>query len=130
MGIKTVPQPPYSPDLGLCDFCLFHKLRGCRYKTIEEMKEAVFRTLLSILTDLNNAVVWTVSLCPLISKSSSSFSKLLEIVPRASITIGITVIFMFHSFFSALARFRYLSLFSFYFIFTLLSACITKSTMQ
>ena len=21
MGIKTVPQPPYSPDLAPCDFC-------------------------------------------------------------------------------------------------------------
>ena len=41
MGIKTVPQPPYSPDLGPCDFCLFSKLRGCRHETIEEMKEAV-----------------------------------------------------------------------------------------
>ena len=41
MGIKTVPQPPYSPDLAPCDFWLFPKLRGCLYETIEEMKEAV-----------------------------------------------------------------------------------------
>ena len=41
MGVKTVPQPPYSPDLAPCDFWLFPKLRGCRYETIEEMKEAV-----------------------------------------------------------------------------------------
>ena len=41
MGIKTVPQPPISPDLAPCDFWLFPKLRGCRYETIEEMKEAV-----------------------------------------------------------------------------------------
>ena len=41
MGIKTVPQPPYSPHLAPCDFCLFPKLRGCCYETIEEMKEAV-----------------------------------------------------------------------------------------
>ena len=41
MGIKTVPRPPYSPDLAPCDFWLFPKLRGCRYETIEEMKEAV-----------------------------------------------------------------------------------------
>ena len=32
----------------------------------------VSRTLLSILADLKNAVVWMVSTCPLISKSSSS----------------------------------------------------------
>ena len=31
MGIKTVPQPPYSPDLALCDFCLYPKLTGCRF---------------------------------------------------------------------------------------------------
>ena len=45
MGIKTVPHPPYSPDLASYDFWLFpklkEKLRGCRYETIEEMKEAV-----------------------------------------------------------------------------------------
>ena len=40
-GIKTLPQPSYSPDLASCDFWLFPKLRGYRYETIEEMKEAV-----------------------------------------------------------------------------------------
>ena len=45
MGIKTVRHPPYSPDLALCDFCLFPKLRGCRYETIEEMKEAVTKVI-------------------------------------------------------------------------------------
>ena len=45
MGIKTVPQPPYSPDLAPCDFCLFPQLRGCRYETIEEMKEAVMKVI-------------------------------------------------------------------------------------
>ena len=45
MGIKTVPHRPYSPDLALCDFCLFPKLIGCRYETIEEMKEAVTKVI-------------------------------------------------------------------------------------
>ena len=45
MGIKTVLHPPYRPDLGPCDFCLFPKLRGCRYETIEEMKEAVTKVI-------------------------------------------------------------------------------------
>ena len=45
MGIKTVPQPPYSQDLAPCDFCLFPKLRGCSYETIEEMKEAVMKVI-------------------------------------------------------------------------------------
>ena len=49
MGLKTVPQLPYSPDLAPCDFWLFpklkEKLRGCRYETIEEMKEAVTKVI-------------------------------------------------------------------------------------
>ena len=45
MGINTVPQPPNSPGLALCDFCLFPELRGCRYETIEEMKEAVMKVI-------------------------------------------------------------------------------------
>ena len=45
MGIKTVPQPPDSPDLAACDFWLLPKLRGCRYETIEKMKEAVTKVI-------------------------------------------------------------------------------------
>ena len=45
MSIKTVPHPPYSPDVASCDFCLFPKLRDCRYETIEEMKEAVTKVI-------------------------------------------------------------------------------------
>ena len=45
MGINTVPQPCYSPDLVPCDFWLFPKLRGCRYETIEEIKEAVMKVI-------------------------------------------------------------------------------------
>ena len=44
-GINTVPQSPYSPDLAPCDFWLFPKLRGCRYETIEEMKEAMTKVI-------------------------------------------------------------------------------------
>ena len=45
MDIKTVPQPPYIPDLAPCDFWLFSKLSGCRYETIKEMKEAVTKVI-------------------------------------------------------------------------------------
>ena len=75
----------------------------------------VFRTLLSILADFNNAAVWMVSPRPLISSSSSSCINSLLIVPSAPITIGITGAFMFYSFFSSFARswyylsFRFLS---------------------
>ena len=45
MGIKTVPHRPYSQDLAPWDFWLFPKLRGCRYETIDEMKEAVTKVI-------------------------------------------------------------------------------------
>ena len=45
MSIKTIPQPPYSPDLAPRDFWLFPKLKVCRYETIEEMKEAVTKVI-------------------------------------------------------------------------------------
>ena len=58
----------------------------------------VSRNLLNIMANLNNAVVSVVSTSPLTSKSSSPFTNPLEIIPSASITIGITVTFIFHSF--------------------------------
>ena len=45
MGIKTVPQPPYSLDLAPCDIWLYPKLTGCHYETIEEIKEAVTKII-------------------------------------------------------------------------------------
>ena len=45
MGIKAVPQPPYSPDFAPCDFWYFPTLRGCRYETIGERKEAVTKVI-------------------------------------------------------------------------------------
>ena len=45
MGIKTVPQPPFSPDHAPCDFWLFPNLGGCRYETIGEMKGAVTKAI-------------------------------------------------------------------------------------
>ena len=45
IGIKIVLHPPYSPDLAPCDFCLFPKLRGYRYETNGEMKEALKKVI-------------------------------------------------------------------------------------
>ena len=45
MGIKAVPQPPYSLDLAPSDFWLFPKLKVCRYETIEMMKGAVTKVI-------------------------------------------------------------------------------------
>ena len=86
----------------------------------------VFRTLLKILSVLNNTVVWMVSTRPLTSKSSSPFNNPLVTVPKAPITIGIIVTFMFHSFFNSLARSSYLSFFSYSFSCILWSAGTAK----
>ena len=51
MSIKTVPRPPYSPDLAPCEFWLLPKLRGRRYETIEEMKEAVTKVIDTLTQD-------------------------------------------------------------------------------
>ena len=89
----------------------------------------VSRTLLSIVADLNNAVVWIVSTRPVISKSSSPFTNPLVTVLRVPVTIGIIVTFMFHSFFNSLSWSRYLSFFSLSFNFTRWSAGAAKSTI-
>ena len=72
----------------------------------------VSRTRLRILAVLSNSVIWIVSTCPPTSKSSRPFNNPLVIVPKALITIGTIVTFMFHGFFKFLARSRYLSFFS------------------
>ena len=59
----------------------------------------VSSNLLSILANLNNAVVWIVSNRPNISKSSSPCTHSLMSVPRARITIGITDCLMFYKIF-------------------------------
>ena len=58
----------------------------------------VSTTLLRILADLNNAIVWMVSTRPLISNSSNPFINTFVTVPRAPIIIGINITFMFHNF--------------------------------
>ena len=58
----------------------------------------VSRTLLSILADLINAVVWMVSIGHFISKSLSSFTNPFVTVRSAPITIGVIVTFMFQFF--------------------------------
>ena len=65
----------------------------------------------------------------LFSKSSRPLINPLVTVPKAPITIGNIVTFMFRSFFNSLARLRYLSLFSHSFSFILWSAGTAKSTI-
>ena len=44
-GHQVSSSASHSPDFTPCDFCLFLKLRGCCYETIEEMKEAVTKVI-------------------------------------------------------------------------------------
>ena len=89
----------------------------------------VSRTCPRILAIRSNAVIWIVSTHPPTSKSSRPFNNPLAIVPKAPITIGTIITFMFHSFFNSLARSKYLSFFSHSFRFILWSAGTAKSTI-
>ena len=93
------------------------------HRTLSDSKSPqVSRNLLRILSVRNNVVFGVVTTRPPTSRSSSPFNNLLVTVPKAPITIGIMVTFMFHNFFSSLARSRYLSFFSLSFSFIQWSA--------
>ena len=77
---------------------------GLSLESEDSKSPQVSRILLSILADLNNAVVWMVSFHLQISSFYSPLGKHLGIVPRAPITTGITVTFMVHSFFLVLSQ--------------------------
>ena len=71
---------------------------GFHWSQSDSKSPQLSRTLLSILTNLNSAVVWMVSILVQISCSSHFFLRFLKIVQRASTMIGITVTFIFNSF--------------------------------
>ena len=58
MDINTVPYAPNSPDLAPCDICLFPKLRGSRYETIEKMKEAVMKVIDTLTHETSMGPSW------------------------------------------------------------------------
>ena len=60
------------------------------------------RSLLNNLADLNNAVVWMVSVRPPISSFSSFLTQLFENVSNAPITISINTTLIIHKLFSFL----------------------------
>ena len=79
----------------------------------------ISRTLLKILINLNISVVWRVSILPLISNSYCLFSTYFKTIPITPTIIFLTVTLTFRSFFSSLARSKYLSLITLSFISTL-----------
>ena len=80
--------------------------------SISDKSIQVSRTLLSILADLNTAVVWMVLILPLVSSSPNLFSRLLGTIQQAPTKISIAITFMFHSFISSTARSKYCLSFS------------------
>jgi len=54
-NIITLPHPPYSPDLALCDFFLFPKLKthlkGHHFGTVENVQAAATRALNNISSE-------------------------------------------------------------------------------
>ena len=65
------------------------------WSLIDNKSSQVFRTLLSILVDLDDVIVWMISTCPSISNTSSPLTKPFGIFPSAPVIIGITVTITF-----------------------------------
>ena len=106
---------------------------GCFAWSLSDSKSLQLSgTFLSILANLNRAVVWIDSVLPQISSSFVLFSRLLGIVLSAPTIIGITVTFIFHIFFSCLARSKYSSRFrfSFYLLCSLLDQQSSQVDVQ
>ena len=79
-------------------FSLTRELMVSDLSLSDSRSSPVSRTRLNFLADLYNAVVWIVSTCAVIFKSSSPFTKSLGNFPDALTTIGLNITFSFHSF--------------------------------
>ena len=94
-------------------FTISMKLFFVLHWTLSDSKSPqVSRNLLNILSDRNRAVVRMVSILQLISSFTSLSFRPSETIPRTPTTIGITVTIIFLSFFSCLAKSKYLYIFS------------------
>ena len=103
--LVTVPNAPikiwYNCHLHvpLLERFSYRRLLMVFHWSLSNSKSPQFtRTRLSILAYLNNAVVWIVSACPLISMSTLPFINPSVTALRAPITTGIKVTSMFQRF--------------------------------
>ena len=96
--------------------------------SLNDSKSSQISGTLNILADLNNVVVLMVSTRPLISQSSCPFDNHSVTEPRAPITIGINVTFMFHSFFQFPSKVKVFVLLFIFFQFYSIVSGIAKST--
>ena len=92
-------QAPLQLVYSFESFSQQHYLIVYHWSLRDSKPPQVSRTLFSILTDLNNVVVWIVSTRLHISKSTSSCTNPWVTVPSWPITIDITVTFIYHCFF-------------------------------
>ena len=107
----TVSQQLIIILLTHCDFFSSAFAGSFHWSLSDITSPQVYRTLLSILVDLNNTAGWRVSARPLMYQASSPISNPVGTVSNAPITVGITVIFMFYNIFSSLTKSKCLSLF-------------------
>ena len=69
-------QDSSSASLATCDFWLFTKLRGCRYETIEEMKEAVTKVIDTLTQeDFHGAFQKLLERCKCIAAGRDNFEE-------------------------------------------------------
>ena len=122
---------PHSPGLLLLftpfEFFTSVLADGFHWSLCYRKSPQVSWTRLRILAVLSNAVIWIASTCPPTSKSPRPLNNSLVIVPKAPITIGTIVTFLFHSLFNS--RSKLLSFFSHSFRLILWSAGTAKSTI-
>jgi len=54
-NMTVIPHPPYSSDLALCDFFLFHRMKrqmkGKRFADVSEVKKKTLEVLNNINTE-------------------------------------------------------------------------------
>ena len=84
-------------------------------------------TFMRILAECNNTVFCNSTILVFIPISFSRFGNLDGVVPSTPILTGTTFTFLFHSFFSSLAKSWYFCIFSFSFSSTLVSYGTAKS---
>ena len=94
---------------------------GFQWSLNDRKSPQVSRTLLGIMVDLDNAIIWIISTFPLISKSTSPFTNPLEIILSALITIHIIITFIFSSIFQLSSKvYVLISLFTFFQFFSVI----------
>ena len=106
-------------------YVVFLFISGVIFLSLDNSKFLkISSTFLRILAEWNNTVLCILVVIPI---SFSRSGNLFGVVPSAPTITGITFIFLFHSFFSSLAKSWYCSIFSISFSSTLLSYGTAKS---